>query len=437
MATLLYFKHIGYTLLWMSVLIEIAAMSTTNFTDGGRGGKVLSIFQIVQFQNGPCNTTGVQSGTCYTQSECDNRGGRGAGTCAGGFGVCCIINLACGGTSSENCTYLVQSSTTATNEMTSCQYTICPCDKHICRLRFDFESFNINGPVTGSAISDVTVSAATELGGVIGDCTTDTFSITSPGNFAPPVICGFNTGQHMIVDACAESCNEAIFDLAGSGTRQWNIKVTQYACGDENGGPDGCLQYFTGTTGTVSSYNFPTQAAVLDSSPTHLSSQTQTMCWRQEENTCAICWIPEILGSTSQTGSFGLSISAGNNKARGEVDGKCRRDYLLIPDAQSDVDDPTTGTFNTFIVGTIGSMERLNDRLCGRFLTTADDGGTRRESRSVCTQQRPFRMTFLSDEDEVTESDPPPVNSAQENELNRIPGGIVGFNLRWTLQTCP
>ncbi len=30
-------------------------------------------------------------------------------------------------------------------------------------------------------------------------------------------------------------------------------------------GPDGCLQYFTGTTGTVSSYNFPTTSSTVGS----------------------------------------------------------------------------------------------------------------------------------------------------------------------------
>lgn len=37
-------------------------------------------------------------------------------------------------------------------------------------------------------------------GGAVGDCLTDTFSITSPGNIGSPLICGFNTGQHSNVD---------------------------------------------------------------------------------------------------------------------------------------------------------------------------------------------------------------------------------------------
>ncbi|XP_059078417.1 uncharacterized protein LOC131876897 isoform X2 [Tigriopus californicus] len=286
--------------LWISIMTEASTNPTTNSSSPNRrGSKVLSIFQIVQFKNGPCSTTGAQSGTCYTQAECDAREGTAAGTCAGGFGVCCIINLACGGMSSENCTYLAQtSSTTGTS---TCQYTICPCDENICRIRFDFVTFNINGPITASAVADLSISAVTDLAGAIGDCTMDTFGITAPGNFAPPIICGFNTGQHMIVDADPDNCNEATFDFSGGGSRNWNIKVTQYACGDEQGGPDGCLQYFTGNNGTVASFNFPTQAGILDTSTTHLSSQTQTMCWRQEMNTCAICWIPVILGNDLQT----------------------------------------------------------------------------------------------------------------------------------------
>jgi hypothetical protein len=33
-------------------------------------------------------------------------------------------------------------------------------------------------------------------GGTVGDCLVDSFTLTSPGNQASPVICGFNTGQH-------------------------------------------------------------------------------------------------------------------------------------------------------------------------------------------------------------------------------------------------
>ncbi len=71
--------------------------------------------------------------------------------------------------------------------------------------------------------------------GSIGDCTMDTFSLTSPGNVGSPVICGFNTGQHMIVDA-SSACHKASFGISSSSStsRQWDIKVTHYGCGDSD-----------------------------------------------------------------------------------------------------------------------------------------------------------------------------------------------------------
>ena len=42
-----------------------------------------------RFANGPCDS-GTRNGTCYTEAECDSRGGSNSGACAAGFGVCCI-----------------------------------------------------------------------------------------------------------------------------------------------------------------------------------------------------------------------------------------------------------------------------------------------------------------------------------------------------------
>ena len=74
-------------------------------------------------------------------------------------------------------------------------------------FRLDFIDFNIAGPSTSTVQSSNRV-----LGGsnsVVGtdvinarpqtdrtQCLTSQFSVTSPGNTAPPVICGQNDGQH-------------------------------------------------------------------------------------------------------------------------------------------------------------------------------------------------------------------------------------------------
>ncbi|TRY78172.1 hypothetical protein TCAL_16686 [Tigriopus californicus] len=130
------------------------------------------------------------------------------------------VSLTCGSSTSENCTYLVQSGVTSVSP-NPCTYTICKCSNTICRIRFDFTIFDLAPPVLGE-VSDAPVQSQ---GGAIGDCTSDTFSVTSPGGSGSPIICGINTGQHLIVDA-SDECNVAAFSLGGIGStsRSWDIK---------------------------------------------------------------------------------------------------------------------------------------------------------------------------------------------------------------------
>ena len=61
------------------------------------------------------------------------------------------VVLACGGSTSDNSSYLVQAS--ATSLTSPCKYTICPCSTNICRIRLDFtvsksntkDSFTLKG----------------------------------------------------------------------------------------------------------------------------------------------------------------------------------------------------------------------------------------------------------------------------------------------------
>ena len=43
-----------------------------------------------RFHNDACRGTGSKNGTCYTASECQTKGGTNGGTCASGYGVCCL-----------------------------------------------------------------------------------------------------------------------------------------------------------------------------------------------------------------------------------------------------------------------------------------------------------------------------------------------------------
>ena len=85
----------------------------------------------------------------------------------------------------------------------------------------------------------------------VGDCNTDTLTVTNPGGAIPPKICGYNTGQHMFVPA-SDSCNQINIDIdtgSTSTTRKWQIKVTQYECGNMMAPEQNCLQYHTAATG--------------------------------------------------------------------------------------------------------------------------------------------------------------------------------------------
>ena len=101
------------------------------------------------------------------------------------------VQLSCGGTSSENCTYFQSDG----NEIGQCRIKICPCSDNICQLRLDFSTFVITGPETTT-----TTVYVTKCGGKtmfeLGQCQTDIFSVTAPGNNAPGVICGTNSGEH-------------------------------------------------------------------------------------------------------------------------------------------------------------------------------------------------------------------------------------------------
>ena len=52
------------------------------------------------------------------------------------------------------------------------------------------------------------------------------------------------------IDA-SDSCNTLSFHIgsvSGTATREWAVKITQYVCDSLNLAPDGCLQYFFGST---------------------------------------------------------------------------------------------------------------------------------------------------------------------------------------------
>merc|ERR1712018_47318 len=286
-----------------------------------------------------------------------------------------MFALACGGSASENQTYLIQSSVTS---LTSpCTYTICPCSTNICRIRFDFESFVLAGPVAGTVVDGATISTLSEA---IGDSTTDQFSITGGTGGGTPVICGTNTGYHMIVDSAPgdTNCHKVNANIGGSATtsRSWTIRVTQYACGDyDKSGWPGCLQYYTATANTIQNFGFPTTGDVT-ASVTHLSEQHYDICIRRASGMCYICYSPTLGTDATDAAilqlSFGLSLSD-NAASKSDTGTTCTADWLEIPGG------------DTAIISAISIAAAINtNRYCGRYFNAVDAAIT---PARVCTRQ--------------------------------------------------
>ncbi len=79
-------------------------------------------------------------------------------------------------------------------------------------------------------------------------------------------------------------------------------------------------------------------------------------------------------------------------------------------------------------LGTHADSEPI--RLCGRILNAIAANGI--ETKSVCSQTRPFKIEFKTDANEATATN----TDASTSETNIFPGGIVGFSLNYVQRAC-
>lgn len=407
----------------LSILFMTVSANTGNETTlKDRQDKSLGVFTVVKFPNDVClSATSGRNGTCYTQSECNAKGGSSSGSCASGFGVCCVFEKSCGaGAIAENCTYFTSSerSTGA-----ACSITICKSDSDVCQLRLDFETFVLSNPVTDVAAVIGFDNAGNTNQNRVGNCDTDFFSVTSPGSKAPPIICGVATGQHMYVPLSTDDCSilSANFGTASTATSSaFTIKVTQVECSSKRLAPTGCLQYLTSMdgTGTLNTFNYNAGAGTL------LANQDYNICIRQERTYCAICYSAAAGGAPT----FGMSYPGLDANAASGVDVGCGHvgapgidtittvavdsvtwefggayDHIVIPNGQCDVTAVNIAT----------AMMSPADRYCGTVLQCWGDANTGAAwtaitalivaalNPTVCTMSKPFMVGVKSDGTEM------------------------------------
>jgi len=316
-----------------------------------RNGKLLNVFNVIRFPNDACTTSANTNGVCYSASECRTRGGLSQGTCATGFGVCCAFIGRCGGSTSENNTYFASTGT----DTSPCSFSVCKTTDDICQIRLNFDAFDIAQPDT-KTLTSTNPSGRTQ-------CQKAQFTASSAGA-ASPTICGNNQAMHMIVDA-SDSCNLLNFNWVNNASpNNWNIHIMQIPCTAKWKPPEGCLQYFTGSTGTIQSYNW--------AGGVHLANQDYNNCIRTERGFCSMQY--------TQVGTnFDMSTTTATTSAVGDT---CTDDYVIIAGG------------DTALVNSATSK----DRFCGSTLNSI---AGQNAGAAVLTQRMPYMLGVFTNGAEV------------------------------------
>jgi len=349
--------------------------------------RFLSLFTIVSFKNDACTSLTGNNGTCFSARDCDSQGGIKSGTCASGFGVCCLFSSTCGGVTTINGTYFQSSGYPSTyDSVGSCQLTINKCAESVCQLRLDVENMVLAQPESTDH-----------------KCDFDQFIVS--GGSPIPAICGTNKGLHMYVDMGLSTNSPVVLTVVSAGnsfSRSFSVKVTQIECDSLAKAADGCLQYFTGVSGQMFSFNYNDAAGL------QLSNTDYSMCVRMERNFCGIQYTacPDTINTAPQS----FSISGGTNTGS-QVGTGCSTDWLTIPCA--------TNTNDPFAQN--GTPVVCVDRICGQVFNSAQTSSGS-PNVPVYSFSKPFHIYVHTDSLEGSSSPP--------ESLNR------GFCLNFVQQPC-
>jgi len=350
----------------------------------------------------------------------------------------------------------------------SCTYNICPVTDGVRRIRLEMETFVIEPPFTpvldGAAGGTVAGADATDVWGKegsIGHCEGDSF-VASSGVGSSPMICGTNSGQHMVLDTDGSMCVTAIFNFRSGGAQQrsYRIHVLQFGEFNDMGGPMGCLQYYTEQTGTVNTFNW---VGPVGATSVHLANQHYNVCVRRLVTACRICWSPIQTAATrgdqatTTRGAFGIgNAGAADAMAMGAQDAACvksatatSQDFVVILGGN----DVGAGSVNgalgaTLVDAMITVAEMGSDVFCGRFFTQIAAGAMSMQDRSICSRVTPFRLGVHFDDHEAVglAAGDSVVAMAKDNEASaatvaagvpNTPLGIQGFSLGFAQLGCP
>lgn len=92
----------------------------------------------------------------------------------------------------------------------------------------------------------------------------------------------------MYIDTGVGQTNPVTLTFVTSGNsfaRLWKVRISQIRCSTIYRAEEGCLQYFTGVSGQIKSFNYDPTIGL------QLSNQDYSICIRMERNFCGIQYI--------------------------------------------------------------------------------------------------------------------------------------------------
>merc|ERR1712223_1849753 len=222
-------------------------------------------------------------------------------------------------------------------------YTVNKASCDVCRLRLDFEAFQLTAPELAANPR--------------GKCSTDYMILkttahqtvsSASGNYGNyPYLCGTNAGQHAYLDMSCTCTDTATIDIVvgDAVTNTWKVKITQYSCDDPDvAASEGCFQYFTGETGSFESFGLASSSMIC--------GHNYGICIRPLDGYCCIeytpttwdvqAWFNNVGPGTTTDGIIVTCQDNTDNVAKtGETAGACmsaftcQRNYVIIPGARS------------------------------------------------------------------------------------------------------
>jgi hypothetical protein len=324
-----------------------------------KDAKAFSLFSVVTFPNDECTTVmdPTMRGLCITAEECTDQGGTASGNCASGFGVCCFTTVTDAGAITNNVTYIQNegfpTAVLGTAPVTAATraFTV-QGGENICQVRFDFEAATVfEGPATGACTGDaITVSQTTTT---IGNGFTN--------------LCGTLSGQHIYVenDGANPAATLNVDTSATVLARTWKILVRTIECDSPAKAPGGCLQYFTGTSGNIQSFNVGTTGALID-------NLLYNVCLRKEAGMCSYT----VREARSATGATPDAFAVGADAAGRVGVANCADANLIIPNS-AETSPEYCGAFlvNTDSDTTASPVTGTGPQFHIRVTTTANNGG--------------------------------------------------------------